>query len=182
MGHANAAPARTVTGITYGGVALTAARQDTNTPSGVQWLNGIWYLLAPAVGAANIVISLSGSVQGIGACGISAYAVKQSTPVDGAGAATGGLSPLSVNITPTRNTLLVDSLNVERAATGTTVAGGQTERANVDTTSQIRFGCSTKLNTGSATSMGWTWSGGQTGAITTVPFVEAVGGGFLSLI
>lgn len=169
-GHANATPARTVSGITYNGVALTAARQDANTPATVQWLNGIWYLLNPPAGTADIVITLSGSVQGIGGCGISAFSSDPVNIVNITGATSSLGSPLTLNITPTAPSLIVDSMNVERGVSSLAVAAGQTERVNVDTTAQIKFGCSTKVNTGAADTMGWTWTGSNPGAITAVAF------------
>lgn len=175
--HANNTTPRTVTGITYNGVALTAARQDTNTPGAVQWLNGIWFLVDPPAGTHNIVISLSGSVEGIGARAYSVLGTQQSPQgVDTIGAQASGTS-LSTNITPVVPSLLVDCFSIT-GNLAITSAAGQINDFSQYTGNQISFGSSLKISNGPADTVGWSWSGTQTAIDTIVAFKLAPAGGF----
>lgn len=53
---------RTITGITYNGVAMTEISAiSPYTPAGGRY-HGMWYLFAPATGANSVVVTLSGAV------------------------------------------------------------------------------------------------------------------------
>lgn len=85
-----------VTGITYGGVALTKVRHDEATGNN---RTEIWRLIAPAVGTANIVVTFTGSIGEAACIGISLTGVDQTTPTDANNGATGNSSGPSVSIT-----------------------------------------------------------------------------------
>src|SRR5207245_4175775 len=97
-----------ITGVTYGGTALTQAVADTQKPTG-----SIWYLVNPPSGTASVVVSSSpskGAIIGV----ISFTGVDQSTPIqttatpDNANART---SPATVSITnETANAWVMDLL------------------------------------------------------------------------
>lgn len=62
-------------GVTYSGVALTAI---ANASTRASLLGKWWYLIAPAVGTANIVVTFASAVSQAGAAGLSFTGVKQS--------------------------------------------------------------------------------------------------------
>src|SRR5438445_3521187 len=85
-----------ITGVTYGGTALTQAVADTQKPTG-----SIWYLVNPPSGTASVVVSSSpskGAILGL----ISFTGVDQSTPIPTTATndnANGRTSPATVSIT-----------------------------------------------------------------------------------
>lgn len=73
------------TGVTYGGVAMTFG-SSTLTGS---IRNEYWYLIAPATGAQNVIVSYSGTPANAGAYAISFTGVHQTTPFTSAGTNSG---------------------------------------------------------------------------------------------
>jgi hypothetical protein len=71
---------KTVSGVTYGGLALTKLA-DQNAP-GNQNKATLWYMLNPPVGGASVVVTLSGTVEA-SAAATSFTGVSQSTPLGG---------------------------------------------------------------------------------------------------
>lgn len=71
---------RTVSSIQYAGVAMTAAVTQLDTGGGER--HGMYYLIAPATGANNVVITLSGSASIVGIA--SSYTGADQTTVIGA--------------------------------------------------------------------------------------------------
>jgi hypothetical protein len=70
----------TITGITYNGVALTSIDGQTNGASNERI--ELWYLIAPATGANNIVISRSGSTGALQGRSTSYTGANQSSQPD----------------------------------------------------------------------------------------------------
>src|SRR5256712_786574 len=85
-----------ITGVTYGGTALTQAVADTQKPTG-----SIWYLVNPPSGTASVVVTSTpskGAIVGV----ISFTGVDQSTPIPTTATndnANGRTSPATVSIT-----------------------------------------------------------------------------------
>lgn len=81
MGSDKSSAASVVTGITYNGVALTKITGLNGSGSANDRAISIWYLIAPATGSNNVVISASESV-GLRFSAVSYNGVKQSSPID----------------------------------------------------------------------------------------------------
>jgi hypothetical protein len=101
-GHDSQGGSSTITGITYGGVALTK-EEEVQVP-GDRWMT-LWYLVGPASGANNVVVTSSGS-ENLRFSALSYTGVDQSTPAgptDGSDTATTTApnSEISTTITTT---------------------------------------------------------------------------------
>lgn len=150
----------TVSGITYGGTALTlgkAKQQGTNIDA------EIWYLMNPASGTNNVTITHSASKNLIGGS-ITFYNVNQSGTFGTfvAAAANAG-SPTGVNTSstfPTANDLIVDAVaTLTKAAT---VGGAQTQRWNRTQTAGFTSGATSTLpGSGASQTMQWTYAAGS---------------------
>lgn len=137
---------KTVTGITYNGVPLTFYIADENGDTRME----MWYLVAPAVGTHDIVVTFSADSY-VSAGAESFVGVDQTTPVGGGDSATGtSVNPSIVLGTTYDNSLLVDGLSTAQTPILMTPSAGQVENwhhyANTDT----RQGSSALTNTGTA--------------------------------
>jgi len=97
-----------ITGITYNGVALTrAVDQTVNTGIGPPYglRSQIWYLIAPATGTNNLVITITSIVEILAVrTGLLTLAgADQTTPLDQTGTNTGTSSTLTSSVTTTAN-------------------------------------------------------------------------------
>ena len=116
-----------VTGVTYGGVSMTRLIAITTTNSGLR-ATYIYYLLNPASGANNVVISVSASTY-IDGVAVSYTGVKQSgmpdasTSTDGSGSGTWELSVSLASVADNcwHAIFVSDNNGGENAGTGTTV-------------------------------------------------------------
>lgn len=103
----------TVTGVTYAGVAMTktAISPVDNATAGAR--NYIWYLLAPATGSNNVVISTSGAVQII--AGAVSFSGADTSDFAGAeNSATGTSDTPSVAVVTTRaNSIVIDCVGAD---------------------------------------------------------------------
>lgn len=82
--------------VTYGGVAMTQLIAQTFSPSNNCRSLYVYYLLAPAIGTANIVVTPTSS-QELGGAAVSYSGVKQSGFPDAHGGANSGLSSSGAN-------------------------------------------------------------------------------------
>lgn len=112
---------RTVTSLTYGGVALTKIG-SSNVRYGVE----LWRLVGPTVGTANLVANWSGSSDMVGWSG-SFTNVNQTTPHGAIAVAnnTSSFAP-SVTIGSAPGELVIDTLATRGSANSTTAGAGQT--------------------------------------------------------
>lgn len=159
--------ANAITGITYDGVALTHAVTATNGTL----RNEQWYLIAPAVGTYDIVVTMS--APSYLTCGAETYvSVNQSSPIGVTQTATGSsLSPSLVLTTGTTNSIVSDSL-----ATGTlpivyTVGPGQTVNWSITANPNARQGASSVELAGTspdAVTMSWVITQSVPWALTAV--------------
>lgn len=146
-------------GVTYNGVALTQIN-TANVGSGTRQCVSLWYLLAPAVGTANVVVTWSSSVSNATAGAISLYNVAQAAPeanatsVNNSGATTTNITTL------TDGAWVVDMFGSGNGG-GLSAAGGQTARFTNTSGSTTAGGGSTKpVATAGATSVTWSQAGG----------------------
>jgi len=117
-----------ISGITYGGVALTKATSgfynggsDAANASAEQW-----YLVAPAVGTGSISITYTGTVSHSAATSISAFNVNQTSPLNVSGNGNGTASNPSVAVTTTVNNCFVVDSVYDKYGLDLTIGAGQT--------------------------------------------------------
>ncbi len=122
--------APTVTGVTYGGSSLTSVASQAS--SGTQVRSYIYSLLNPNSGAANVVVTLSGS--GTVTVGATTFAgVDQTTPLGTAATAQGTSTTSTVNVTSATGQLVFGTTAFDGSPTlslpggsGQTLAWNQT--------------------------------------------------------
>lgn len=160
-----------VSGITYNGVALTKAKDQTwagQSEEGSKTNNvEMWYLLDPPIGTYNIIATFGGSCDALSGGGISLYNMKQSTPEVTASNTRLTIGEISTNITTlTNNAIIIDVVGNQDAGT-TTPGGSQTERYDVTSGGAGHMtACSTKIQaTAGATSMSQTPQGKSSGHV-----------------
>ncbi len=162
----------TVASITYGGQALTlAGTAELNTQADAE----IWYLLAPAVGTANVVVTLNGGHPFV-AGATDYFGVDQSTPLGTLAAATGSNSTPSVNVSSAPGQLVVDMVVAQGDSNSIAVSGsGQVQLWNQNTGSSggdARGGDSYQ-NGASSVTMSWSEGNTQSWAIAAVPLQQS---------
>lgn len=149
---------RTVQSVTYGGVAMTNVGTATN---GAQ-ISSMWRLIAPATGANNVVVTLSGGGTDIVAVATSYTGVDQTTPLGTPVTATGNSVTASVAVTSATGEIVVDSVSSNLGTL--TVGEGQTQRGN-GVGGDNQGGSSTEPG---ATSVTMSWTIGSSSAWASV--------------
>jgi len=163
--HLNVQPSTgtTISGVTYGGQALTLL--DAITDGGPTTRSELWYMLAPPSGAANVVVTGSG----MGAATIEAVVgattfsgVDQvAPPVNNA---IGNSNAPSVTLAGTTTTdVVLDLLSVRESVTSTP-AGAQVAGYNISTggtNNDLQASVSGRLGAAGSTPMSWTLSNGR---------------------
>ncbi|MDO8537004.1 MAG: hypothetical protein Q7R94_02040, partial [bacterium] len=139
--------------VTYGGtsmISLGVASRGAGKPE-----VSLWYLVAPATGANNVVVTLtSGQTDRMMAGAVSFTNVHQSTPVGTFFSAASKASPATVGVTGTNlGDVVIDIIGNMDPAAGNTLAVGanQTERWQGSTGSgsdQVLGGMSTESSSG----------------------------------
>ena len=127
---------RPVSDVTYGGVSLTKVREDDDTT--INHTSGLWYLVNPATGANDVVVSFAGGTLQVGIAGAMTFTgVKQTSPLD---ASNGGVQANAASISTTvttvsDNAMVAASVNkVGSSPTSNDAGAGITERWDVDVT------------------------------------------------
>ena len=138
VGWGNSPTAISVSGVTWGGVAMTSAGAAATTANsaGTQ----IFYLANPSTGSPSIVVTLSGTETfDIWADGITYTGVNQTTPVRSGTYATNSTTsgnPLAITVSSQvgdkTNSSTIDELGVQTSS--------QTQRTNGTTGSRTGFG------------------------------------------
>lgn len=172
---------RDITGVTYNGVALTKAVDFDNSVGGSDRINvEIWYLVNPASGSNNVVVSTYGAVQSLVYGAIVLSGVSTASPIDavGTGATASSNSPSSTVTTTAANSLVIDSVMGDGAGLVLTVDGSQTQRWNTTSSSRTGVGSTEAAASAGAVSMDWTASivSNPPWAAVSAAFREDVGG------
>ena len=138
--HMNVVPntAAVVSGVTYGGVAMTQAQAITD--AGNDTRTEIWYLLNPLTGSNSVVVTgtnLSATAtQGL-ASATSFTGVDQTTPGSIAYQNNGNSGTPSSTLVSAAGELVVDYVTVRQAAVRTATGAGQTLRYEATSTAPI---------------------------------------------
>ena len=123
---------RSVWGITYGGVPLTFLGALDGERGQNNRRTELWYLVAPAIGAAPIVVDMGGgSKVCIGAT--TYFGVDPLTPLSGFSSAEGSGTAASVSVPSGAGEVVVDCITTKGAALAITPGANQTELWNVVT-------------------------------------------------
>lgn len=178
--------AQTVSGITYAGVALSHIRSDYITDNGTE----LWYLIAPATGANNIVVTMTAVVDGLFGAGLSFTGVDQTNPIDNnAGTTTTGTSISQALTTNVANAMIVNIMQHYNSSAVLTPDADQTQRFNTPTTGDNDQAGGTRLVT-TATSYTTSWTtdinDGMTLSVVSLKpsgvatsIKDLIGGGFI---
>ena len=125
-----------VSGVTYDGVAMTEIRTDA--VASVQH-NSLWYLLAPATGANDIVVTFTGSTNFVGGGAVSLTGVNQSSPIDTSGSA----EDASVELTTTAENTWIFGVETNQGSDGIGVGEDSVERV-YDSNAVFEYSIQTK--------------------------------------
>jgi cysteine-rich repeat protein len=159
---------RTISSVAYGAQALTKAVGLNGTSNDVD----IYYLLAPTVGTANVVVTWSGEVFGLAATADSFTGIAQQAPTT-----TGTATASNINLVTTTNNSLVISAVVAATSTAT-LSTQDIERHNFINTGSHAQGVSTKTAVeAGAVSVGWGVSTGNYISAAAVFAPANTGGG-----
>lgn len=168
----------TVSSVTYNGVALTQ-RITVNRSNSIR--ASIWYLIAPATGANNVVVTLASSQEFVAAAR-SYTGVSQTTPLGTAASANATSTAPSVNVSSAADELVHDVVDVIGSNTYT-IGAGQTERWTKTASSSgvvdvVNARGSTEVGA-ATTTMSWTLALSDLWVIAAVPIKPsaAAGGG-----
>jgi hypothetical protein len=155
----------TVSGITYNAVAMTQVPGGTVATANIR--SYLYYLVGPATGAHDIVVSLGGGGgSNLAAGGMSFTGVSQFNTL-GTAATNSGNTGTTASVVVSSD---IDEVVVDCLATGSnaaTVGAGQTRRWN-DNNSNV-FGQGSHETGAASTTMDWTITSGNHWAIVAVP-------------
>jgi len=103
-------PGKTITGVTYNGVALTSSAA-VHSGAGTAGYVQLWYLVAPDTGTNSVAVTLStvGANTDLLGGSVSFDGVDQSTPVQNFNSATGSGTSASLVITSATGDMVVDA-------------------------------------------------------------------------
>jgi len=123
---------QTVSSVTYGGTPLTPVAGGVQS-NGTSVRVELWRLVAPALGANDVVVTLSGGATAKMAYGaVSLTGVSQASPIDAANSAVSTSSTPSVTVTTlAQNAWVVDAIAFRSTGNGAptgTPGGGQTQQ------------------------------------------------------
>lgn len=167
-----------ISSVTYAGTNLTLIRTDENTA--ISRSSSIWYLVAPATGANDIVVTYSNDTVCISGS-ISLTGVAQTGSLDANNGAIGVDITASVVVTTVADNAWVLDTMAANSSFGWTVGAGQTQRWNVIPSASVDGGGSTEGPKTPAGAVTMSWSVGQPGgtdwAISAASFAPAVAGG-----
>jgi len=164
-----------VTGITYNGVSLTKIdAQD----AGVYCRSELWYLIAPAAGTHDIIVTLAGTTAYIVGGATSWTGADQSAPLGTAAKATGTTTPVTVNVTSVAGEYVVDSACAYKATAITLTVGASQTSAWNETPATGYVGAGSYEASASTITMSWTLSAAALGwATVAVPIKPATAPG-----
>ncbi|HEX9823253.1 MAG TPA: fibronectin type III domain-containing protein, partial [Actinomycetota bacterium] len=147
--------AKTVTNVTYGGVGgFTQA--GTQTFDGSDHRVEIWYQLMPAVGTANVVVTLSAAEDAV-AGAVSYGGVHQTTPLGTFTGAGGNNQAPTVDIASRADEVVLGLVSISGDHNGMTLGGGQTQRwtGSTGTGDGAEFGAGSTEPGADSVTMSW---------------------------
>jgi len=165
---------RTISSVTYKGVAMTQAVYSANT-----YDSAIYYLASPATGANNVVVTLSGT-SGITGSAISLSGVDASPLGATANAYTASTNAPSLSVTTTQaNSIIIDSFYRNNANTMTAGAGQTEFQDNTDLVYGTEGGGASyeMATTTGSYAMSWSWTTATAVSHAVAEFKAAAGGG-----
>jgi hypothetical protein len=148
--------------VTYGGVALTKVNQAEAMGGSPVYYQDVsqWYLTAPTVGTANVVVTWGSSVTTRTAGAIGLYGVAQQAPEANASSFSNSGATTTNITTLTSGAWVVDIFGSGQDQGNLAPGSGQTQRFVKASGSTTSSGGSTKsVPTAGATSMTWTQTG-----------------------
>jgi hypothetical protein len=121
----------TVSGVTFNGVAMTEAIANSYTPGPV-YRTGLWYLVAPDVTTANVVVTWSNALtdEAQGYSVLQFTGVAQSGAVNATAIGSGNGTTASAVVTTTASDTMIVDCAMGRDDGGLTVGAGQTSRTD----------------------------------------------------
>lgn len=145
----------TVTGITFGGVALTQLGRQANASFGYA---EIWYLKNPSPSTANVVVTdSSAGVMAAGAYVLSG--VDQTTTWRTTVKATGSAASASVTVASVASgDFLIDSLDIDGTGHSSVAGADQTKRWGIEPSAGTTTGNSSTQPGANGGAMSWTWT------------------------
>lgn len=158
------------TSVTYNGVALTLIGSTSNG----QYTVYQYYLIAPATGANNIEVAVSGNVFDFVGSGVSLTGVDQTTAIGTQAVNSGTDTTPTVNVTSAANEYVIDALIITHGGT-LTVDGSQTQQAQAIGGAGFVKGASSTEGGAATTTMSWGNSSSQAWAIVGTPFKPVSG-------
>jgi hypothetical protein len=130
---------RTVSSVTWNAVNLTniAGATVDSSPNRSE----IWYLLNTATtGSHNVVVTMGGSVGGIGSGAMSFTGVDQTSPIDATASNSGTGNPSKAIVTVADNAWIAEGCLINTSSASLAVNSSQTQKWNVtDLTDGIQF-------------------------------------------
>lgn len=147
----------TITSITYNGVGMT---RITTVDATASYHVALYYLVNPATGANNIVVTPSASCSIFGGSQ-SFTGASQSAPTNSAVNSGSGLLASVILTTGFSNSMVVDTVGMANASSTLTAGGLQTQDYNQSDGTAARTGAGSHeaVSTPAATTMSWTISG-----------------------
>jgi hypothetical protein len=148
------------TSVTYNGAAMTNVGQAEATSSGIFQDVSQWYLIAPAVGTANVVVTWPSAVTDQTAGAIGLYGVAQQSPEASATSFNNSGATTTDITTLTDGAWVVDMFGSGQDLGDLSPGSGQTQRYTQSSSATTSGGGSTKsVASAGATSMTWTQTG-----------------------
>lgn len=162
-----------VTGVTYGGVALTKIRSD-EAVGNVR--SEIWRLKNPAAGAANVIVSTTGSLGETAAIVITLSGVDQSTTEEANQGTTGSSSSPSQSITTLTNSAWILTVCTAESTFSSNGTGQNTAATLTDQSYENTRGSYEEKATAGADTQSFGLGSSQPYAISTVAVKPAASG------
>lgn len=160
----------TVSSVTFGGVALQRIDFVADTAFAH---TEIWYLINPAVSTANVVTTMSGTVNGLVTGAYVLTGVNQNipfrTPVKSNGASATAASDTVANVSATD--FIIDSLSIDNTGNVGAVGADQTQQWNIEPAATTTTALSSTQSGANGGVMSWTWGTLRPFAHIAVAFV-----------
>ncbi len=152
----------TTTAVTYGGVSMTLINRSTGSVESLSQDTTLWYLVAPATGANNIVATLSGAASQYHSVHAMSYTgVNQTTPIDSNATGTSAAATsLTLSTTVVAENCWLVGASFSRDTTIT--AGASTTLRGLNTSSLVSGADSNAVVATGSRSLIWNSSGSAT--------------------